>query len=52
MAFGCGCRAPHGGIFVVGIMNNAPMFLLALVIGSIVAMAGIALLKKPIPAEK
>lgn len=52
MAFGCGCRAPHGGIFVVGIMNNAPMFLLALVIGSIVAMAGIALLKKLIPAEK
>lgn len=52
MAFGCGCRAPHGGIFVVGIMSHAPMFLLALVIGAVVGMAGIALLKKPIAAEK
>lgn len=46
MAFGCGSRAPHGGIFVVGIMEHAPMFLLALVIGSIITMAGIVLLKK------
>lgn len=48
MAFGCGSRAPHGGIFVVGIMEHAPMFLLALVIGSIITMAGIVLLKKPL----
>lgn len=48
MAFGCGSRAPHGGFFVVGIMEHAPMFLLALVIGSIITMAGIVLLKKPL----
>lgn len=48
MAFGCGSRAPHGGIFVVGIMEHAPMFLLALVIGSIITLAGIVLLKKPL----
>lgn len=52
MAFGCGCRAPHGGIFVVGIMSQAPMFLLALVIGALVGMAGIVLLKRPIQTER
>ena len=46
MAFGCGSRAPHGGIFVVGIMENAPMFLVAVLIGAVVGMAGIVLLKK------
>lgn len=52
MAFGCGSRAPHGGIFVTGIVENAPMFLLALAAGAVVTMAGIVLLKKPLPAEK
>lgn len=46
MAFGCGSRAPHGGIFVVGIMDNAPMFIAAVLIGAVVGMAGIVLLKK------
>lgn len=46
MAFGCGSRAPHGGIFVAGIMENAPMFLVAVLIGAVVGMAGIVLLKK------
>lgn len=46
MAFGCGSRAPHGGIFVVGIMDNAPMFLVAVLVGAVVGMAGIVLLKK------
>ncbi len=27
MAFGCGSRAPHGGLFVIGIIENAPMSL-------------------------
>lgn len=52
MAFGCGVRAPHGGIFVVGIIDNAPMFLAALIIGAVVTMFGIILLKKPISIEK
>lgn len=48
MAFGCGSRAPHGGIFVVGIMDHAPMFILAILAGAVVGMAGIVLLKKPL----
>lgn len=52
MAFGCGSRAPHGGIFVVGIIDHAPMFILALIIGSVVTMLGIILLKKPLPKEQ
>ena len=52
MAFGCGSRAPHGGIFVVGIMDNAPMFLAAIARGAVVTMFGIILLKKPITIEK
>lgn len=52
MTFGCGSRAPHGGIFVIGIIDHAPMFFAALIIGSIVAMLGIVLLKKPLPIEK
>ena len=52
MAFGCGSRAPHGGLFVIGIIENAPMFLVALVIGAVITMVGIVLLKKPLNAEK
>lgn len=51
MMFGCGSRAPHGGIFVIGIIDNPLMFLIALVVGAVVAMAGIVLLKKPLKAE-
>ena len=52
MMFGCGSRAPHGGIFVIGIIDNPLMFLIALVVGAFVAMAGIVLLKKPLKAEQ
>lgn len=51
MMFGCGSRAPHGGIFVIGIIDNPLMFLIALVVGAVVAMAGIVLFKKPLKAE-
>ena len=51
MMFGCGSRAPHGGIFVIGIIDIPLMFLIALVVGAVVAMAGIVLLKKPLKAE-
>ena len=52
MLFGCGSRAPHGGIFVVGIMDNAPMFLVSLVVGAVVGMALLALFKKSIPEQQ
>lgn len=48
MFFNCGSRAPHGGIFVIAIIENAQMFLVALAVGSIVGMFMIAALKKPL----
>ena len=48
MAFGCTLRAPHGGLFVVPVIGNWALFLLALAIGSVVGMFLLALLKKPI----
>lgn len=51
MLFGCGSRAPHGGIFVIGIIDNPLLFLAAVVAGSVVAMLGIVLLKKPLAAK-
>lgn len=48
MLFGCGSRAPHGGIFVIGIIDNPLLFLAAVAAGSVVAMLGIVLLKKPL----
>ncbi len=47
MLFQCGVRAPHGGIFVVGIMQGAPMYLVSLAVGSLVTMVLLAFLKKP-----
>lgn len=52
MAFACGSRAPHGGIFVIGIIDNPLMFFVSLLVGAFVAMAGIALLKKPLSVEE
>ena len=52
MAFGCRLPAPHGGIFVFPVIENWPLYLLSLVIGSVVGMFLLALLKKPLPAEK
>lgn len=48
MAFGCGLRAPHGGIFVLPTIINFPMYLVALVAGSIVGAILLAVLKKPL----
>ena len=52
MFFGCQLPAPHGGIFVVGIMTHTFGFIIALSVGAVVGMALLALLKKPIPLEK
>jgi PTS system fructose-specific IIC component len=49
MAFGIGLRAPHGGIFVVPLVENgAIMYALAILIGSVVASLLIGFLKKPV----
>lgn len=39
LAFGCTLRAPHGGIFVIGLIGNWPLYLLAIAIGTVVSAA-------------
>ncbi len=51
MLFGCALPAPHGGIFVVPVVENWPMYLLAILIGSVISMFLLALLKKPVKEE-
>ena len=46
MAFGCTLMAPHGGIFVVPVMGNALLYLVAVVIGTVVSAVLLGVLKK------
>ncbi|WIH83092.1 fructose-specific PTS transporter subunit EIIC [Brachyspira pilosicoli] len=48
MAFHIELRAPHGGIFVLPIVNNPVMYLLAIVIGSVVTAVILGFIKKPV----
>ena len=48
MAFGCGLRAPHGGIFVLPVVSNPFGYLAAIMIGSVVGALLLAVLKKPV----
>ncbi len=48
MMFGCTLMAPHGGIFVVPVMENALMYLVALVAGTLISAALLGLLKKKV----
>ncbi|PHK96638.1 PTS fructose transporter subunit EIIBC [Pseudoroseomonas rhizosphaerae] len=53
MLLGCTLRAPHGGIFVVGIpgaVGNPLGYLLAILAGTIVTALAVALLKRGSPA--
>jgi len=55
MLFGCQLRVPHGGIFVLPIPNvvtNLPMYLLAIVIGTLVTTGALFVLKRPIAVEE
>jgi len=53
MAFGIGLRAPHGGIFVVPLVDNGALkYALAILVGSIVSCILIGLLKKPIASKE
>src|SRR5712692_7706106 len=55
MFFGCQLRVPHGGIFVLPIPNvvtNLPMYLLAIVIGTLVTTGALFILKRPIAVEE
>lgn len=46
MAFSCTLMAPHGGIFVLPLIGNWGWYLVSLIVGSVVAMAIMAVLKK------
>ena len=48
MAFGCTLMAPHGGIFVVPVMGNALLYLVAVVIGTVVSAVLLGVLKKKV----
>ncbi|WHY87007.1 fructose-specific PTS transporter subunit EIIC [Neobacillus novalis] len=52
MMFSIGLRAPHGGVFVIPLVDgNWFLYLLAVVIGAIVSAVLMGILKKPVPAN-
>lgn len=46
--FGCSVPAPHGGVFVFGVVQNWPMYFVALLVGSVVAALLLGFLKKEV----
>ncbi|MDY3746267.1 MAG: fructose-specific PTS transporter subunit EIIC, partial [Lachnospiraceae bacterium] len=50
MAFGCTLMAPHGGIFVVPVVGNPWMYLVALIVGTVVGALLLGILKKKVEA--
>ncbi|WP_044566274.1 PTS fructose transporter subunit IIABC [Anaerococcus provencensis] len=48
MIFNCSLRAPHGGIWVIGVVENPIQYLLAIVIGSLVTAIILGLIKKKV----
>lgn len=51
MMFGCSLRAPHGGIWVIGVVENPLMYLLSVLIGSLVGSIILGLLKKRVQEQ-
>jgi len=54
MVSGCGLRVPHGGIFVLPIPNavtNLPMYVVAIIAGTLVTAGMLYALKKPLTAR-
>lgn len=50
MAFDCSIRAPHGGFWVIGVVQNPLMYFVAILVGSVVAAIILGLLKKDVEA--
>ena len=48
MAFGCGLPAPHGGIFVIGVITNPLMYLAAIAAGAVIGMLIMSVTKRPL----
>ena len=49
--FGCSVPAPHGGVFVFGVVQNWPMYVAALLVGRVVAAVLLGFLKKKVVEE-
>jgi PTS system fructose-specific IIC component len=50
MLFNCTLMAPHGGIFVFPVVGNAPMYVVALVAGTLISALLLGVLKKNVEA--
>ena len=49
MVFGIGLPAPHGGLFVIPIVNGNPfLYILAIIIGAVITAMLLGFLKKPV----
>ena len=46
MLFGCTIPAPHGGIFVLGVVVNWPMYIAALAVGVGIAAVLMGMIRK------
>ena len=46
MAFKCGLPAPHGGIFVIGVITNPVQYLIAVAVGAVIGMVVMSFTKK------
>lgn len=46
--FGCRCPAPHGGLFLIAVIDNPIGFLVALLCGSLLTALIMGVLKKPV----
>lgn len=46
LLFGATLRAPHGGIFVIGLIGNWPLYLLAIAIGTVISAVAVIALKQ------
>ena len=46
MVFGCGLRAPHGGIFLFPVVDHPVLYCVALAVGSLVGAVLLSLLKR------
>ncbi|MFP2910580.1 PTS fructose-like transporter subunit IIB [Pyxidicoccus sp. 3LFB2] len=54
MWFGCGLRAPHGGVFVLAIPNAVQpvgLYLVAILAGTLATTLALIVLKRPLPEE-
>jgi PTS system fructose-specific IIC component len=51
-AFGCTSPAPHGGFWVIGIIGNPVMYVVALLAGSVIGAVILSMLKKKLSPEQ